>query len=147
EPKNAKDHLWLGQVYWSVGKKEDAANEFSKACQLEPNSPEAWEAYLSFLSRTDQKKEAQKVLEELKEKLTVRRSQTMARCYVLLGDKKSAKDHFLEAKAERPGDRGLQAELAEFYMGYGESDKARSILEGLIHPEKSWDVSFAQKSA
>src|SRR5262249_13390559 len=60
DPRNFRNHLWLGQVLLSAGKNDDAEQSFREAVRLSDTSPEGWVALVSLLAGTNKREEAEK---------------------------------------------------------------------------------------
>ena len=63
----------IGDIYWDLGKLDDAAQNFKKAVKLNPNSEKVSIAYFNVLWEQDKKNEA---LEEMKRFLTNNKSES-----------------------------------------------------------------------
>ncbi len=146
DSKSHKDHLWLGQILWVVGKKAEAKKELLRAVELEPAVSETWKALIFFLIATDEKKEAEATLARAKEKLPAADVPlTLAHCHTLLGNLEEAEKNYLIAVGSRSTDLSIQAQLAGFYKLTGQLAKAEPILQQLLAASAS--TSPEQKAA
>jgi len=144
DSKSYKDHLWLGQILFTVGKKEDATRELAAACELGPRAAETWETYVYYLASVEQKKEAEAVLLEAQKKLPKNELPlTLATCYTVLGKNAEAEKQYRLALANPPKGRNVPRELADFYLKTAQLEKAEPMIRGFI---EAVDISPEQKA-
>src|SRR5262249_56698093 len=52
ESRDYREHVWVGQVLWAVGRNDEAEGHLRRAVALEEERPEPWVALVQFLART-----------------------------------------------------------------------------------------------
>lgn len=103
--ENFWSHYYLGQAYEQIGRYEEAIAEFKKAIPLSKGNPEATAALGHAYAVSGQKREAQKVLEELREYSTRQyvSPDNQALIYAGLGENSKAIEQLQKAYDERAG--------------------------------------------
>lgn len=136
ESKDYRDHLWLGQMLWAAGEPKQAETALRRALQLADTVPDPWVALVEHLARTDRKADAEAKAHEAQRKLpagpTTRLA--LARCYHAAGRRDLAEEQYRAALRDRPDDVAALRNLAGFYMGGNELNKAEPHLRKLLDP-------------
>jgi tetratricopeptide (TPR) repeat protein len=132
DSKDYRDHLWLGQVSWSAGKKPEAEAAFRRAVELAEKAPEARVALIVFLVATDRKKAAEDELELARKALPPEALPlVLAPCYEALGLRDKAEEQHLALLKARPDDPALLRGAANFYLRGGQTREAEAALRAL----------------
>ena len=138
-PKDSTALVALGSAWW--GKKENTKAEtaFKEAVQLSPaDAPVPTAALLEFYARTDQKKLAKDMLQQilLKSSLPeVDRELLRGKCLAVIGDREAAKDAYHKAVEASKEDPVVQMRLAEFLLDSSKPadlDEAERVLRGIV---------------
>jgi tetratricopeptide (TPR) repeat protein len=134
DSKNAKDQLWLGQLFWAARRYKDAEAALQKATELDPAATDGWLVLIQFLNATNRPEDARKALETAKDKVEkTEQSLFLGRASTLIGDYNSAASAFRKASAERPTHvPTLQAE-AEFLFLTRDLPAAREAFDRVVH--------------
>jgi hypothetical protein len=147
-PREARDHLWLGQVATAVGQTEEAEKAFREACRLEEKNPGTWVALILFLAARDARK-AETELTTAQSKLTKDQlPPVLAVGYEALGRLKEAEEQYQGMLAAKAGDAGLMLATARFYGRTGQLAKAEPWLRKLLAPQtraKETAVGWARR--
>jgi cellulose synthase operon protein C len=128
---SASDHLTLGRLYATAGRRDEAGKEFRRAVELGPGVPDTWLTYVQFLVQSEQIDQARAAVEAAKKALPADRATlTMAQCASFLGDAKQAdaliqKAMNEEGKAADPGALRLATILS---LGQNRLDQVESYL-------------------
>jgi tetratricopeptide (TPR) repeat protein len=134
-PKEARDHLWLGQVATAVGQTEEAEKAFRQARRLDEKNPATWVALILFLASRDAKK-AEAELTAAQGKLTKEQlPPVLAVGYEALGRLQEAEERYVAMLAANPKDAALMFVAAGFYSRTGQSTKAEPWLRTLLEPQ------------
>ena len=115
DPKDSRQHYFLGAGYEGTGELQQAISEFQKAVQFSDGSLGPAVALAHAYSTAGKKAEAEKILRDLerKAKHTSASPYTMATIYAGLGDNDKAFDLLEKAYSEKSLDfaLGLQSDL------------------------------------
>lgn len=142
------DYIWQGQIYFSTGAKTKAEAAFRKSTALRPESPDGWLVLIQYLALTSRREEAEKVLEEAKEKVSkVERSWFLGSAYALVGKGDKATEAFKQARAERSTDLRTVRTEAEFLFQSGQLADAREAFKRVIGLQSATpeDKEFARQ--
>jgi tetratricopeptide (TPR) repeat protein len=106
DPKDSRQHYFLGVGYESTGELQQAISEYQQAIQLSAGSPEPVIALAHAYSAAGKQAEAAKILHDLerKSKETSVPPYTMATIYAGLGESDKAFDSLERAYAEKAVD-------------------------------------------
>ena len=128
-----RDHLWRGQVFWSVGRTKDAEASFRRAVELGRAAPDAWVGLVVFLRRTDRLAEAKAEVEAAGKAVAAdQRAQVLAPCLEVVGERAEAEKHYVELVRQAPADPAALRGAATFYLNGGEMAKAKPYFDALI---------------
>jgi tetratricopeptide (TPR) repeat protein len=148
--REARDHVWLGQVYWLVGKREQAERALERAVQVAGDSPLAWIALVQFLARTDQRDKADKALQQAERKLPPAEAPlTLGQCCERLGRLDKAEEHYRAALAARPDDLAVLRVVADFYQRRNQFGRSQPLLRAILDPKRKaapGDVAWARRN-
>ncbi|AGA26775.1 tetratricopeptide repeat protein [Singulisphaera acidiphila] len=133
QSRDYRDHLWLGQVYWSAGERVKAEASFRRALELADTVPETWIAWVEYLSKSDRKEQAEAAIRQAESKLPPERVPlALALCFMAAGDLDRAEEKFLATLAVRPHDPATLRVVADFYLRIGKIAKADPYLKRIL---------------
>ncbi|WP_406695911.1 tetratricopeptide repeat protein [Singulisphaera sp. Ch08] len=133
QSRDYRDHLWLGQTYWSAGEKAKAEAALRRALELGESVPETWIAWVEYLSRTGQKAKAEAAIPQAQRKLPPDRAPlALALCYTATGQLDRAEELYQTTLAARPNDPATLRVVADFYLRTGQQAKADPYLKKLL---------------
>lgn len=127
-----RDHLWLGHVLDSAGRRDKAEQAVRRAVALKEDAPAPWLALVRHLASAGRTSEAE--AEARKAALRVSGEQaalTLARCQQALGHTDLAAKSFRKALAAKPNDPETLRAAATFYLNSDESAAAAPCLRKL----------------
>lgn len=131
--KDYRDFLWIGMVYVSVDRKNEAESALRRACELGPDQPETITSLVSFLVRNDRIADAKREIERAKSTLPPeKQARALAACYETVGDKAEAEKLYIALEKESPNDLGIMRSRAIFHLTHGELDKAAVLFRKII---------------
>jgi cellulose synthase operon protein C len=131
DPKNAANHVWLGQLLVRAGQSEEAEQELRKGIELNPNAPEFWDMLVRHLIASKKKNDAVATIGEASKALADD-PVTVARLYERVGDKVEAEHFYKLALEKQPEDLLAIRRIVEYYLTNNESPKALPYLEQMI---------------
>ena len=143
DSKDYRDHLWLGQFYWTAGRRVEAEEVLHRAVTLASDAPETWEAYIAYLARTEPKDrplalttaKADEAIQEAQRRLPPERAAlVLARGSAVTGQADQAEQQYQAALAAKPDDVALLQEVASFYTHTGQGPKAEAYLQKILDP-------------
>jgi tetratricopeptide (TPR) repeat protein len=130
--KDPKEHLWLGQVYWTAGEKVKAEASIRKSIELRPDSPDGWMVLINYLISENRRDDAIKELDLGSKSIKKDLDLFLAQANVMVGRPKEALAAFQKARQANPKDhRVLQAE-ADFLMQIGALAQAKEAWQRLL---------------
>jgi tetratricopeptide (TPR) repeat protein len=138
ESGDYRDHLWLGRLLASTGKKPELAEEaLRKAVDLERKEAETWVALVRFLaSQNDKRKteQARNLLSFIPSSVEPEASSAlaMAQCHSVLGDGDKARDFYEQAVKLRPADAAILGDYAGFRMQRNELKEAEVLVRRML---------------
>ena len=129
QPKDHRNHLWLGLSLWASGKPVEAEASLRRALELADHVPETWVALVQFLAGTGQADKAEAAAREAEEKLPPAQAPlALAQCCEALGQPDRAEKHYLAALAATPADAVVLRNAASYYLRRGPALKAEPLL-------------------
>lgn len=149
-PKDAKQWLWAGQVYWQATQYDKAEPALRKAVELGKTLPEAWVALVFYLVNTKQQDKAVALIPEAESALSDKdRPLALAQCYDAVGNKEKADRYFASAYAIGRTDLPTLRAVSAYYLRNGRIKDAKPILEliAVDYKNKSPDTSAWAKRA
>ncbi len=132
-PKDAGNHVWLGQLLDTSGRAADAEREYRAAVELQPASGIYWLLLANHLLVHKKPNQAAEVLGDIERSVPeAERPQTLAQYHELVGDIAAAEQIYLDRlKAEPENSAEMQA-LASFYQRTKQTPKLEQQLDKLI---------------
>ena len=116
-----RDHIWLGQIFWAIGRQPQAENALRHAVRLADTVPDTWVALVHYLARTEQKNKAEAAIQDAQGKIPAERAPlALAQCYEALGRKDRAEEQYHLTLAAKPGDVLVLRSVADFYLRGGQ---------------------------
>jgi tetratricopeptide (TPR) repeat protein len=129
DSKDPRDHLWLGQLYWSAGKTAEAEAAFRDALP----APEAWTALVLLLADAGKKDQARAELDKARDALPAEQAaEVLAAGLEALGERDRAEAQYQRLLKARPDDPAATQVVAAFYLRGGDWAKAEPLLRRLI---------------
>lgn len=126
-----------GEVYFRIGRLEEAYDDYKKALNLKPDFAAALYSMGKCCISLKKYEEAIKYVEKLIEKFQYRQDFRV----ILTSAYNFLMDDLLKAAADNPRDTNIKYKLAEGYFKTSRVDDSRKVLEELIHnPEASADI-------
>ncbi|MEC8554291.1 MAG: tetratricopeptide repeat protein [Planctomycetota bacterium] len=127
------DLFWLAQILRITGNFTKAENQFRKAIEISPSSPEPWIALVQMHCGQGKLSLAKTVISEAEHSISTRYLfDTLAQCYQSTGDERSAEEYYRKAINECPTDSSLLRRFTSFYLESGRIAKAIPLLERLV---------------
>ncbi len=143
-----RDHLWLGRVYLTTGKREEAGKAFERARQLSADAPDTLVALVQYLTITGQKERALIETEAASERLTGDSARlALAHCYESMGLIDRAKKHLDAALKANAADAETLRSAVAFYMRTRQFDQADQVLKELTAPGQKLKAPEIEKWA
>ncbi len=131
-----RDHLWLGQMRWIVGRRADAEAPMRKAVELAGNDLAPVVPLVQYLVASGKKAEAERAIAEAEKKTSAKGSRMiLARCYEAINQTGRATELHQQALKETPDDASVQRDFISFLIRVGRSKEAEPYLDGLIKRE------------
>ncbi|HYV36734.1 MAG TPA: tetratricopeptide repeat protein [Gemmataceae bacterium] len=129
--RDYRELLWLAHVQWLAGQPLEAGQTYRQAIKLAPRIPSVWVALARHLTRTQQFRQLEDMLKEMREAVPANRmSVTMALCLEAAGRHAEAEELYQKALATG-GDFETVRQAAEFYLRIDQQDKAEPLLRQL----------------
>jgi tetratricopeptide (TPR) repeat protein len=131
-----QDHLWMGQLAWMAGNREEAEQALRKARQVAPENekPSTWVALVALLARIDRKKAHREVVEAEKVLKKGRDALALMTCHELVGQDTEAEKVAAQVLRDLPGDPEALAEVASFYARNGRAEQAEKLWRQVLEP-------------
>jgi tetratricopeptide (TPR) repeat protein len=152
--KDFHDHLWVGQMYWALGKdpkaketRGKAEKAFRKAIALAPEEVSPRVTLVLFLTTTDRLDDAKKEIQAASDHLPRDKATTalaLAACYEAVGDKERAKEGYGQALKANPNDPTVLQAVALYHLSKGEFPQAIPLLRRLKDGGKG-DTAWARR--
>jgi tetratricopeptide (TPR) repeat protein len=131
--RDYRDLVWFGQILAALQRNDEAAEKFRAAVTLAGKEPDAWVAFVYFLSRTGQKEKAAAVVAEAQAKLPpAERPLALAQCYEGLGQPEKATTQYEAALKVSPDDGHVLRGAVHFYLRAGLPRQAEPYLVRLL---------------
>lgn len=127
-----RDHLWLGQLAWLAGERQEAERALRQARQLAPAEPATWVALVAVVAQLDRERargeaaEAAKALKPGKDALAV------LACHELAGQDREARQLAEQALRDQPGEPRVLAEVAAFHVRNGRPEQAEPLWRQVL---------------
>jgi tetratricopeptide (TPR) repeat protein len=150
ESSDYRDHLWVGQVLWAVGRNDEAEGHLRRAVELAEGRPEPWVGLVQFLARVGQIEKAEAALADARVRIEESaRAVALAQCYEALGRGGLAEKQYGEALQGRPDDPAVLRTAADFYLRTGRPSAAEAQLRHFLEPAVKAsppDLAWARRS-
>lgn len=150
ESRDYRDHLWLGQVLWALGRNDEAEGHLRQAVTLAEGRPEPWVALIQYLARVGQAEKAEAALADARARIEEGvRAVALAQCYEALGREALAEKQYGEAVQGRPDDPAALRAAADFYLRTGRPTAAEALLRHFLDPTVKApppDLAWARRS-
>ncbi|HWG47476.1 MAG TPA: hypothetical protein VN688_32230, partial [Gemmataceae bacterium] len=135
-PEGSKDYrqlLWEGRMLAETSKPKEAEPKLRQALQMADREAEPYVTLVQFLVRQKREKEADAILKQARERLPADRLElTLAQCYEVLGQNKSAQARYEEALNGHRQDATTVRRVAAFYWNAGQLEQAEPLLRDII---------------
>jgi tetratricopeptide (TPR) repeat protein len=130
-----RNHIWLGQVLWAVGRRAEAETPLRKAVELNDQAAETWAALVQYLARVGRSKDAELTIEQLERKLPQNVGVLVAaQCYEALGQFATAAERYRRALQAQPDELGVLRGAASFYLRRAQHQAAEPVLRRMTEP-------------
>jgi tetratricopeptide (TPR) repeat protein len=139
-PGDAISQLWYAQCLALSNNSSDAEALFRKATRLAPTEIRAWTGLVWFYNRERRLADARQALNDLLAHVDLNpfnREVAWARGLELIGDRKGAEQHYLQARQENSKDPKLLEELGRFFLPFDQEKAFRYFQEALKVDPKS----------
>ena len=151
-----RDHIWLGQLLWTVSRKDEtegrkseakarraeAETALRRAVELASTEPETWVALIQYLSGVNNIAAAEKSIADAEKVIPRDRAAlALAQANEMVGRTQRAETLYKQAVDERPDDAASIQGLASFYIKFNRIDEAKPHLNRLIDlkaPDAAW---------
>jgi tetratricopeptide (TPR) repeat protein len=146
---NPVEHLWLAEMLWNTGQRDQAEQVLKQAIRLDERNPEPWVALVSHQVALKRLAEAEATIEQARDVLPAdQRAFTLARCYENIGQRDQAEKLYQEAITARPDDLAVLQGTAGFYMRCGQPRKAEPYFRKLLAHRRVPDelIAWARRS-
>ena len=129
---NSSDHLFLGRIYMSAGKLDEAGRRFRRAVELGSGVPETWLTLVQYLVQTKRLDQAKVAVEAARKTLPPDRSAfTLAQCYSIVGGLTQAETSIQQVLKVSPRDSAALRFAVLLYLGQNRLDKLNDCLSKL----------------
>ncbi len=144
---NYRDHIWLGQLLWTVSRKDEsdrrkdeskahlaeAERSLRRGVELAADKPDAWIALIQFLCGVNNVPAAEKAIIDAEKAIPSEESALpLAVAYESVGQTQRAEVLYKEAIEHRPEDATAVQGLANFYVKLNRIEDAKPLLYRLI---------------
>ena len=151
-PKDYLKLLSLAQVYWALHLKtadrdmrEKAEKSLREAVSIADKNPQTWTMLVVFLSQTDRREEAKKVIGQAASKLPIDKNRlAYAYCHEVVGDLKEAEQLYNASLKEAPNDVAALQAAAGFFLRAGKSEEAKPHLERITNLSQQFPEEAAK---
>jgi tetratricopeptide (TPR) repeat protein len=138
KPDDYRSHLALGQVYWSLDRREEAEKSLRRSIELKDDAPEAWATLTRFLAQTGRKVDAEAAVRQAAGKLAGDKNRlALAECYAAVGQLDKAEGLYRAALAAAPDDPATLQAAALFALRTEKRDEAKQHLRRLMDLKKT----------
>lgn len=128
-----RDHVWLGQMRWLLGRRAEAEPPLRRAIELAGDDPSPTIALVHYLIASGKPAEADRAVAEAAGRDSApKEPMALARCYEAIGRMEEAGALYQRAAEADPGDIATLRGLAAFLVRQGRSREAEPHLERLI---------------
>ena len=146
DSEDSVDPVWLGQVYATLGKYDEAEKQFRLAIEASKNDPKPWIGLVQVLVLAGKKDKVESVIEQEKAALTGEESPlTIGVSYELIGKLEEARQVYQEAYDKTPDNLVIGHRLVDFLTKTGAAAPAESTLRILIKVANSLDEGKAEQ--
>ncbi len=129
ESRDYRDHLWLGQICWSIGEKAKAEAGFRRAVELAGTVPETWIAWVEYLSKSGRQSQAEAAYRQAEAKLPpIVAPLALRLCSSSAGATGSGRAAVANSPGSPPQRPGHPARCGRFLPGYGPVGEGRPLL-------------------
>ena len=133
DSKDYRDLLWLGQVLWAAGHREEAGSVLRRAVELAENVPQTWVALVQYLAAMGQIDQAEAAIQKARSKLPGDQAPlALARSYEIIDRKDQARAQYVAALAAKPEDVSTLRNAASFYLRGGQIQETEPHLRKLV---------------
>jgi tetratricopeptide (TPR) repeat protein len=133
QPNEYGNHVWLGQVLWATGQRNEAEQPLRRAVELAEHEAGAWASLVLYLSRVGRVEEAEQALAQLPQKLPSGQAPlVLAQCYEAVGRIDRAAQQYQAALAACPDDVAVLRAFASFWLRSGQLAQAEPALRRMI---------------
>ena len=130
-PGDYRELLWLAQVLWATGQRDEAREPLRKAAEIAPNVPETWVSLVRYLVRTGRTAEAEAALARA-ESTNPKQAKGLAECHEALGHAARAESLYQAARKAAPNDVSVRRALALFLIRAGRFPDAEARLREIL---------------
>ena len=148
--KNFGDYLWLGQMRFANGRRDEAEEPFLKAVELAPDQPSAVVGLVAYYVQNNKLAKAAEVVTNRAEKVFSSENNpvALAECYELIGLTEKASELYLQSLgqstekldaqslADSKADSSVLRQIASFLIRVNRRREAEIYLEALTKPDR-----------
>ena len=146
DSQDAVDPVWLGQVYATLGKYEQAESQFRSAIEANKNDPKPWIGLVQVLVLAGKKDKVDAVIAQEEAALTGEDSSlTIGISYELVGKLEQARSVYQAAYDKTPDNLVMGHRLVDFLTKTGTSIQAESILRKMVKVANSLSEGKAEQ--
>lgn len=133
DPQDHENHLWLGQVLWAVGQRDEAESELRRAVELAEHAVVPWVALVRYLASTEQTEKAEAAIQEARLKLPPDEApRALALCFEAINRMDQAEEQHRAILAARSNETSDLQMAAEYYFRVGQRQKAEQYLRQIL---------------
>jgi tetratricopeptide (TPR) repeat protein len=131
--RDFRDHLWLGQLLWSLQRHDEAEKELRRAAELGKDRPEPCVVLVQLLVARDRRERAREAIAAASGKFPPEVAPlALAACWEAVGDRAQAAAQYRKALEARPEDPTVLEAAGQFHLRGGETEKARVLLRRVL---------------
>ena len=131
-----RDHLWLSQMRWIVGRRAEAEAPMRRAVELAGDDLTPVVNLVQLLVASGKRAEAERAIAEAEKKTSAKDSlPILERCYEAINRTDRAIALYQQALKDTPDDASLQRAFISFQIRVGRSKEAEPYLKELIKLE------------
>ena len=138
--KQAQDPMWLGEVYATLRRFDEAEEQFSLATKANPENAQAWINLVRILKVLKKTEKAEAIVAEAKAALPANQSMlAIAQCYEVLSKPELARTSYEEALQQNPNDSATNRAWVEFLLKNSAPADSETALRKMIKDTENKD--------
>ncbi len=135
ESADYRDRLWLGQILWAAGKRDEGEKEMRRAAELGRGVAHPWVVLVRHQARAGEIRKAEATIEEARKAIRPAEAPlALAQCCEAVARTERAAEEYRKALEAAPTDLRVLQSTANFHQRAGRPRDAEPLLRRMLDP-------------